>query len=58
MVMEASTEIVVNYDTDIILPLDSYTQAVEMLQEDSDVVYPYRFGNHGERKVNLGFVQK
>lgn len=55
MVMEASTEIVVNYDTDIILPLDSYTQAVEMLQGDSDVVYPYRFGNHGERKVNLGF---
>lgn len=55
MVMEASTEIVVNYDTDIILPLDSYTQAVEMLRGDSDVVYPYRFGNHGERKVNLGF---
>ncbi len=56
MVMEASTEIVVNYDTDIILPLDSYTQAVEMLQREYDVVYPYRFGNHGERKVNLGFT--
>jgi hypothetical protein len=56
MVLESSTEIVVNYDTDIILPLDSYTKAVEMLQGDSDVVYPYRFGSHGERKVNLGFT--
>jgi hypothetical protein len=56
MVMEASTEIVVNYDTDIILPLYSYIEAVQMLQGEYDVVYPYRFGNHGERKVNLGFT--
>jgi hypothetical protein len=56
MVMEASTDIVVNYDTDIVLPLDSYTQAIEMLQGEYDVVYPYRFGTHGERKVNLEFT--
>lgn len=56
MVMESKTEIVVNYDTDLILPLTSYTQAVEMLQGDYDVVYPFRFGNHGERKVNLDFT--
>lgn len=55
MIMESSTDVVVNYDTDIILPLDSYTQAAEMLNGEYDVVYPYRFGNHGERKVNLGF---
>lgn len=52
MIMMADTEIVVNYDTDIILPLDSYTQAVELLKT-CDVVYPYRFGKYGERKVNL-----
>lgn len=56
MVMGSETDIVVNYDTDLILPLSSYTQAVEMLQGDYDVVYPFRFGNHGERKVNLGFT--
>ena len=45
--------IVVNYDTDLILPISSYVEAVNMLENDYDVVYPYRFGNHGERKVNL-----
>ena len=49
MVMESTTDIVVNYDTDILLPIDSYTKAVEMLQGDYDVVYPYRFGKQGER---------
>ena len=55
MVMESSTDIVVNYDTDLILPIDSYIKAAQMLKE-YDVVYPFRFGNHGERKVNLGFT--
>ena len=56
MIMESKCDIVVNYDTDLILPLDTYTKAVEMLQGEYDVVYPYRYGNHGERKVNLGFT--
>lgn len=56
MVMKSNTDIVVNYDTDLILPVSSYTQAVEMLKSNYDVVYPFRFGNHGERKVNLGFT--
>jgi len=56
MVLESKTDIVVNYDTDLILPLDSYTQAKEMLETDYDVVYPFRYGTHGERKVNLGFT--
>jgi hypothetical protein len=56
MVMDSKCDIVVNYDTDLILPLDTYTKAVEMLQGEYDVVYPYRYGNHGERKVNLGFT--
>ena len=56
MVMDSKCDIVVNYDTDLVLPLDTYTKAVEMLQGEYDVVYPYRYGNHGERKVNLGFT--
>ena len=56
MVMESKTDIVVNYDTDLILPIDSYIQSVKMLEGEYDVVYPYRYGNHGERKVNLGFT--
>ena len=53
MVMMSKTDVVVNYDTDIILPVSSYTTAVEMLSGECDVVYPYKFGEMGERKVNL-----
>ena len=56
MVMESTTDIVVNYDTDLILPPSSYINAVQMLKREYDVVYPFRFGNHAERKVNLGFT--
>jgi len=56
MILESTTEIVVNYDTDIILPLNTYVEAVRMLSESYDVVYPYKFGEHGERKVNLDFT--
>ena len=56
MVMESTTDVVVNYDTDILLPISSYTKAVEMLQGEYDVVYPYRFGEKGERKVKLDFT--
>lgn len=56
MIMDSKCDIVVNYDTDLVLPLDTYTKAVEMLHGEYDVVYPYRYGEHGERKVNLGFT--
>lgn len=52
MVLLADTKIVVNYDSDIILPVSSYLEAVEKLKT-CDVVYPYRFGERGERKVTL-----
>jgi len=57
MVMESTTGVVVNYDTDIILPISSYTMASEMACDSGyDVVYPYRFGARGERKVKLDFT--
>jgi len=52
MLMLSETEIVVNYDTDIILPVSSYIEAVEKLKT-CDIIYPYRFGKYGERKVTL-----
>lgn len=52
MIMMSKTDIVVNYDSDILLPVESYLEAVELLKT-CDVVYPYRFGLEGERKVKL-----
>ena len=46
MIMEAKTDVVVNYDCDIILPITSYVQAYEkVVNGTSDVVYPYGNGN-------------
>lgn len=46
MIMETTTEVVVNYDCDIILPISSYTQAYEkIINGTSDVVYPYGNGD-------------
>lgn len=45
MIMEAKTEIVVNYDCDVLLPLDSYHEAYQsVLHHTHDVIYPYGQG--------------
>ena len=47
MIMEADTEIVVNYDCDAILPLESYELSYKgILDGIYDVVYPYASGNY------------
>lgn len=52
MVLMTETDIVVNYDTDIVLPISSYVKAKEMIDSgECDVVYPYKFGEYSERKV-------
>ncbi len=52
MIMEADTEIVVNYDCDAILPLESYVTAYTGIMERIyDVVYPYGSGMY-QRRVN------
>jgi len=52
MIMEADTEIVVNYDCDVILPLSSYLCAAQgILSGYYDVVYPYGSGMF-QRQVN------
>jgi hypothetical protein len=52
MIMEADTDIVVNYDCDVILPLDSYVTSYKgILNGTYDVVYPYGSGMF-QRQVN------
>lgn len=47
MIMEADTEIVINYDCDVILPIESYQQAYESILDGTyDVVYPYGQGTY------------
>jgi hypothetical protein len=45
MIVAADTEIVVNYDCDVLLPLDSYHEAYNsILHHTHDVIYPYGQG--------------
>ena len=45
MIMEADTDIVVNYDCDVILPIESYKSAYNSIMDGVyDVVYPYGSG--------------
>ena len=45
----ATTKVVVNYDCDIILPIETYIKAQAMIVEGpSDVVYPYGFSNYAK----------
>ena len=51
MIMEADTEVVVNYDCDVILPIESYVLAYTgILENIYDVVYPYGSGLY-QKKV-------
>jgi hypothetical protein len=45
MIAESNTDIVVNYDCDALLPIDSYIKAYQsILSGECDVVYPYGQG--------------
>ena len=45
LIIASDTKVVVNYDADCILPLESYHQAYTAINEDqADVVYPYGCG--------------
>ena len=47
MLMKANTSVVVNYDCDILLPIESYVSAYNLLlSKESDVVYPYGYGDY------------
>jgi hypothetical protein len=47
MIVESNTKIVVNYDCDALLPIDSYVKAYQpILSGECDIVYPYGQGMH------------
>lgn len=46
MTMKAKRQVVVNYDSDILLELDTYAEAERLIVSgEADVVYPYGMGN-------------
>ena len=50
MIVAADTEIVVNYDCDVLLPLDSYHEAYQsVLHHTHDVIYPYGQGMYQQQ---------
>jgi len=52
MLQMVDTPVVVNYDCDIILPIETYIASQESITRgECDVVYPYAFGN-GSKLVN------
>ena len=45
MIVESNTDIVVNYDCDVLLPIDSYCKAYSLIFDNThDVIYPYAQG--------------
>lgn len=54
MVLMAETDIVFNYDVDVMMPVDTYYQAYQMLVEGGfDVVYPYGCGVYQYNVLNF-----
>jgi len=54
LALEAKTNIVFNYDVDVLLPISTYLESYRMLQEDEcDVVYPYGCGVYQWNVLNF-----
>ena len=52
MIMEANTQIVVNYDCDVLLPINSIIKSYDLLYlKKCDIVYPYGSGMY-QKQVN------
>lgn len=52
MLDEVVTPVVVNYDIDVILPVNFYKECVDLISDNGvDVIYPYRFGHGGQMRV-------
>jgi hypothetical protein len=52
MLDDVETPVVANYDIDVIIPSEFYEKIVDSIKNgDSDVIYPYKFGPGGQRRV-------
>jgi hypothetical protein len=46
MLEMVKTDIVFNYDCDVLLQVETYEKASQMIRDGYDIVYPYGFGNY------------
>lgn len=46
MLSKVETDIVFNYDCDVLLQVETYEKASQMIRDGYDIVYPYGFGNY------------
>lgn len=46
MLAMVKTDIVFNYDCDVLLQVETYEKAAQMIRDGYDIVYPYGFGNY------------
>jgi hypothetical protein len=53
MLSMVTTPVVVNYDCDVLLPIDSYIMAASACLESYDVIYPFRFGDNCQYRINM-----
>ena len=52
MLDDVTTKVVANYDIDVLLKPNVYKECVSRIVEgESDVIYPYRFGAAGQRRI-------
>lgn len=60
LIVASDTKVVANYDADCILPLESYFQAYDAINEDqADVIYPYGCGVYQwKAEYNSGIYEK
>lgn len=52
MLAMVDTDIVFNYDCDVLLQVETYEKAAQMIRDGYDIVYPYGFGNY-QKQVNV-----
>lgn len=52
MLAMVNTDIVFNYDCDVLLQVETYEKAAKMIRDGYDIVYPYGFGNY-QKQVNV-----
>ena len=46
MIDMADTNVIANYDCDVLFKKETYVESVEMIMDGFDLVYPYGFGNY------------
>ena len=54
MAKRSKTKYIINYDIDVILPVDSYKKAADMIRSGHDMVYPFTvFRTMGRRHLEV-----